>query len=92
MTKHYFCHAEDANGDSLDWFVEANDQDQALELWCVAVDEAGMDFDPDRPLQIWELPALTGKPSTINWFDDTPEDGRPFLTPVVGNEPQEAAT
>lgn len=90
-TRHFFCHATDANGDTLDWFVEATSREEALGLWEYAVEAAGLEFDENQPVQVWQLPELTGKPTFINWYDDTPEDGHPFLLPVVGNEPEEPA-
>lgn len=85
-TRHFFCCATDDNGDCLDWFVEAYSVEQAEELWSDAVQAAGMEFGSE-PARIWEVPALTGKPSFIHWHNDTPEDGHPFLVPVVGADP-----
>lgn len=64
---------------SLDWFVEAESPEQALELYRETVIQFVVD-DLDKTksatieVQVYALPALTGVPHTLGWHTEVKGD------------------
>lgn len=80
ITKHFYCCATDANGDNLDWFIEAHTPQEALELWNQMLDENGFKLNEPTTARIYELPALTGRVIGLEWQNHTPS--RPAVVQV----------
>lgn len=80
ITKHFYCCATDANGDNLDWFVEAHTPQEALELWNQMLDENGFELEEHTTATIFQLPPLTGFVVGLAWLGHKPKE--PALTRV----------
>jgi hypothetical protein len=73
MTRLYFVAYDDAEGEDCDLMVEATSVEEAIALWREWMAEGVFDDDllPSRPDQVFEVPALTGKPQAFGWHSDT---------------------
>ena len=68
-TKIYFVACNDQNGESLDWFVEAENPQDAIEIW-KSIDTVAEGGVTGETVKVFEVPSRTGQSRAAQWFSD----------------------
>ena len=63
--KLFFIGAQDASGESLDWFVRADSKERAIDLW--ERTEMVVDAGDYSNLHVFLVPSVDGPEGAVDW-------------------------